>query len=40
MSEQGPPFEERRWQRKQQIEEAKWKHELQRDDRRRSLAES
>jgi hypothetical protein len=36
MSEQGPPFEERRWQREQQIEEAKWKHELQRDDAKRA----
>jgi hypothetical protein len=36
MSEQGPPFEERKWQREQQIEEVKWKHELQRDDAKRA----
>jgi hypothetical protein len=36
MSEQGPPFEERKWQREQQIEEVKWKHDLQRDDAKRA----
>ena len=36
MSVQEPPFEERKWEREQEIEKGKWLHDLKRDDAKRA----
>jgi hypothetical protein len=36
MTDQQPPFEERKWEREQEIERAKWLHDLKRDDAKRA----